>query len=432
MPDWRSLVADRCGGANFDAPGTGYAFSAVLADERELERANIPGQPETALLKLSVADPTWKMPLVAMLEAFGYYMICSDATRYTDNAGIREGNGTDLGDTHKEIVRALVAQHSGLPAGFGPDWVQYSPHGIKGLLAETVPTALFQKDRGDLLVFPVPGYAVINSSMNRRGIEVQEIPLILTERGWRIPLGGVRVGEGRQVYVYFNNPGHNPTGFAYTREELLALVGWATVNQVKLIVDEAYIRLAYNGAPVSILDIPGWEKCALVLQSASKGWSATGLRFAWVVADPVVIAALRKVMDVKDSGLFGPTIAAGLTCLHNPQWAEETRERYRALHQILAQGLKEAGFGGGMPDAGLCQFTRAPRSANGQEFGSLVECVQWFRQVLRISLMHFGVGDQWYLRWAVTLKPVPECGLPTEEAVLAEVARRLQEVRFTF
>lgn len=431
--DWRSLVADRCGGKDFDAPGGGYAFSAILAEERKLEKGNIAGKPETALLKLSIADPTWKMPESAMLDAMHYFGTCPDATRYTDNAGIRlqRGKGTDPVSTHQEIVKALTTQFPGLPAGFNPDWVQYSPGSIKRLLAEYIPTAFFQKEREDLLVFPTPGYPVIRSPMNNQGIEVQELPMVLTPKGWRIPLDKISTGKGRPIFLYFNNP-HNPTGSVYAEEELIELVEWAIANNVKLIVDEAYILLVYTRIAESILNVPGWEKCALVLQSVSKGWNATGLRFGWVMADPVAIAALRKVMDVKDSGLFGPSIAAGLACLRNFQWTNETWERYRALHQILAQGLIESGFGWGMPEAGLCQFTMAPRSAGGRVFSRLLECVQWFREDLRISLMHYQVEGRWYLRWAVTIKPVPECGLRTEEAVLAEVVRRLREVDFTF
>jgi len=182
----------------------------------------------------------------------------------------------------------------------------------------------------------------------------------------------------------------------------------------------------------SVLTIPGWEECSLVLQSVSKGWNATGLRFGWVVGHPTVVKAVRKVMDVKDSGMFGPSIAAALTCLQHPEWAEETRQRYEALHRLLLEGLQSAGFQTVMPDAGLCQFTPAPKSVDGKPFSDAVACGQWFRKELRVSLMHYTVDGETWLRWAVTLKPVPECGLPDEAAVIREVARRLNGVRFTF
>ena len=50
------MLAQRIGGAQFDAPGGGYSFSSVLAEERELKKANIPGDPSSALCTLSNAS----------------------------------------------------------------------------------------------------------------------------------------------------------------------------------------------------------------------------------------------------------------------------------------------------------------------------------------------------------------------------------------
>lgn len=57
---WRDRIAKRCGGASFDAPGGGYSFSEVLAEERELVRLNKPRDPTSALLILSRRRPIRK------------------------------------------------------------------------------------------------------------------------------------------------------------------------------------------------------------------------------------------------------------------------------------------------------------------------------------------------------------------------------------
>lgn len=435
---WRCSIAERCGGRDFDAPGGGYAFSEVLAEERRLMAENKPGEKSSALLTLSVADPTWKMNPVAMMAMNEYYRECPDATRYTDNAGIRAGNGTNLGDTHQELATLLGFRYpelNGRP--WSADWVQYSPGAIKRALAEFIPTLFFQDNAN--LIFPTPGYPVIKSKMNSQGILCNDVPLVFDGSRWLIDCEQVYeqvllkppMNTLRMHVMYVNLP-HNPTGSAYCRKGWDELLEFARRYNIILIVDEAYTDLRYDGESVSVLTVPGWEECCIVLQSASKGWNATGLRFGWMIAHPIVIKALRKVTDVKDSGMFGPSIAAGLTCLRHPEWAAETRRKYKHLHEVLYAGLEGAGFKTGMPDAGLCQCTPAPRAANGKEFANIVECAQWFRQVLRISLMHYEVQGKWYLRWAVTLKPAPECDLPTEESVLQEVARRLKEVKFEF
>ncbi|KPJ56175.1 hypothetical protein AMJ49_05520 [Parcubacteria bacterium DG_74_2] len=269
--------------------------------------------------------------------------------------------------------------------------------------------------------------------MNRRGAEVREVAMDQTKKGWKIPFNHIEdeISCYKKVFLYFNVP-HNPTGMTYSRDELKEIVDWAIKHNVKLIVDEAYDDIRYDDS-VSILEIPGWEKCCIVLRSVSKGYNATGLRFGYIIAHPTAIKALRKAMDVKDSGLFGPSIAAGLACLRNPDWALETNQRYKELHRLLSRGLKEAGFeDAGMPGGGLCQLTKAPRSIDGYCFESLVECVQYFRQKLRISVMHYEVNNDWFFRWAVTFRPMPKYGLPTEESVIQEAVSRLQQVKLKF
>jgi hypothetical protein len=98
----------------------------------------------------------------------------------------------------------------------------------------------------------------------------------------------------------------------------------------------------------------------------------------------------------------------------------------------LNTGLVSAGFTCLMPDAGLCQFMPAPRSADGSSFADAAECAKWMREKLRISVMHNKVNSMPWLRFAVTLRPVPECGIQTDEDVIKETVRRLKSVQWTF
>jgi LL-diaminopimelate aminotransferase len=431
---FRNLVAKRCGGKNFDAPNTGYSFSAVLAEERKLAEGNVKGKPETALLTLSIADPTWKMPEPAVTEMVKFYHACPDATRYTDNTGIKGSPETVYGkqveSTHEMIASFLRQRYSHDVGNINEKWVQYSPHGIKGLLSEYLPAAFF--DEQTFLAFPIPGYPVIKNAMNCRGAQVVDLPMINGKDGWKIPLEKLKgYKRFKKRFLYLNVP-HNPTGMAFNYTDWRRAIVWAKKHKFILIVDEAYTDLRFDDVSTSVLNVEGWDECCLVLQSISKGWNATGARFGWVIGNPTAIAAIGKVMDVKDSGGFGLTLAAAHACLANLNWAIDTRGKYRLLHAELAAGLAEAGFKTGLPDGGLCQFTRAPLSADGVMFATLVECAQWFREKLRISLMHYEVAGERYLRWAVTVKPVPECGLMDEQAVIREAVRRLKQVKFTF
>jgi len=446
---WRERIATRCGGEEFDKPGTGYSFGVVLEEERELERRgdfNVTGDPSSALLKLSVADPMWKMPEGAIERIGDYYENCDDATRYTDNSGIRTDpdftplakrrNRTNLMATHVAIANFLNNHQPNLPFGITPEHVQYSPGSIKRLLAEFIPSALFDKDKSGYLIFPIPGYGVMKDPINiRGGIEVVNVEMKEENGSWILPIYSdtqTDIARFKKSIMYVNDP-HNPTGMGHSKKQWEGIIECAKEQEVILVVDEAYTDIRYNSDTASVMEIPGWEECCIILRSISKGWSATGARFGFVIAHPVVIRALRKVMDVKDSGGFGPVIAAAQECLLHPEWAEDTRLRYQGLHKILAEGLGEVGFKDArVPDAGLCQFVKAPKSINGIKFETLKEMVQYVREKLRISVMHFEVGSVWYLRIAVTVGPMPDCNLSSEESIILEAIRRLKGAKLEF
>ena len=421
---WRSVVTPRCGGETFDKPGSGYSFSDVLAAERQLALSNVLDDPSSALCKLSVADPTWKMPLDAMLAGMDYYNSSPDATRYTDNNGIP--------GTHEAIAEFLNTMHPGSGVKFDKSWVQYSPGSIKRALAEFMPATFFDKDT--LLFFPDPSYAVVKSDINKRGAVIGTIPLVLSGGRYYIDYDKMNtvmkvVGVKKRV-LYLNVP-HNPTGTTFSRTDWENLIKWATENNVIVIVDEAYTHLRYSNG-ISVLDVAGWEQCCVVLQSISKGWNATGARFGYIVAHPTVISVVRKVTDVKDSGGFGPTIASALWCLKHPEFAAGTGNAYRALHTELKAGLDEAGFSASMPEAGLCQLTKAPKAADGVVFTDATHCSIWLREHKRISVMPVTIANQAWLRWAVTIAPVKESGLITEQSVISEVVRRLKDTKLEF
>jgi aspartate/methionine/tyrosine aminotransferase len=359
-----------------------------------------------------------------------------NASRYTDTVGIPQ--------TRERIAKALNS-HKALDGEMeiSPEMVIYSPHGIKGLLSTVIPTAFFDhatNNRPVLLFFLSPGYGVITSTMNNNGVKVITVPMKRILDDWEIPWGTIKkeinncfdpTGFYKPIsFMYYNFP-HNPTGATRSYKQMTGDLIYAGNMDLKLIVDEAYDHLRYDESK-SMLQIPGWQNSAIILQSVSKGWNATGLRFAWSVSHLDVTKLFEKVWDVKDSGSWGVTIATGLSCLEDINFAKETNERYKNLHAILCEGLIQSGFKTGLPNGGLCLFSPAPKSAGGINFRNVIECAQYFREKLRISLMHYEVDGAWYLRWAVTFRSMPEYGLPSQEDVIREAMRRLGEIKFEF
>lgn len=83
--------------------------------------------------------------------------------------------------------------------------------------------------------------------------------------------------------IYFCNP-NNPTGRAYTHEELKKLVDYALENQSVILYDGAYFSYIQDPSlPKTIYEIPGAEKVAIEVNSFSKMAGFSGIRLGWTV-----------------------------------------------------------------------------------------------------------------------------------------------------
>ncbi|MDJ0651700.1 MAG: LL-diaminopimelate aminotransferase [Simkaniaceae bacterium] len=83
--------------------------------------------------------------------------------------------------------------------------------------------------------------------------------------------------------LYICNP-NNPTGIAYTYEELKKLVDHALKHQIVILYDGAYAEYIQDPRlPKTIYQIPGAKKVAIEVNSFSKLAGFTGVRLGWTV-----------------------------------------------------------------------------------------------------------------------------------------------------
>ena len=109
-------------------------------------------------------------------------------------------------------------------------------------------------------------------------------------------------GLGQPDIVIINNP-HNPTGKVYTRRELEHLVAWVERIGARVIVDESYEHLIFDGGHVSLAALCDWRKIGVVtLFSASQSYAMMGWRVGFALAPAEVVNAMQT--------LQGPITAA--------------------------------------------------------------------------------------------------------------------------
>lgn len=109
-------------------------------------------------------------------------------------------------------------------------------------------------------------------------------------------------GLGQPDIVIINNP-HNPTGKVYTRRELEHLAAWVARIGARVIVDESYEHLIFEGGHVSLATLCDWRKIGVVtLFSASQSYAMMGWRVGFALAPAEVVNAMQT--------LQGPITAA--------------------------------------------------------------------------------------------------------------------------
>lgn len=136
----------------------------------------------------------------------------------------------------------------------------------------------------------------------------------------------------------------NPTGTVYPRATLEAIAEIVKARDLFLLSDEVYRDFYYGSDElVSVLQFPGLDNQAVMLDSASKKFSLCGARVGFFVArNPDVIAAALKFCQARLSAptldMFG--VEASLKNTDDRYFAA-VRNEYKARRDIVVGALHE-------------------------------------------------------------------------------------------
>ncbi|MBO0680861.1 pyridoxal phosphate-dependent aminotransferase [Mycolicibacterium sp. S2-37] len=145
-------------------------------------------------------------------------------------------------------------------------------------------------DVGDRVAIASPGYPCYRNILTALGCEVVEIPCGADTRFQ--PTAAMLAELDPPVQGVIVASPANPTGTVIAPEELAAIASWCDAEGVRLISDEVYHGLVYEGAPDTSC---AWQtsRNAVVVNSFSKYFAMTGWRLGWLL----VPAALRRAVD---------------------------------------------------------------------------------------------------------------------------------------
>jgi len=198
-------------------------------------------------------------------------------------------------------------------------------------------------DQGDEIIIPEPFYANYNGFSTASGVTV--VPVISTiDEGFALPPISAfeKLITPKTKAILICNPG-NPTGYLYSKEEILQLAAIVKKHDLFLIADEVYREFIYDGEEhFSIMNVPGLEENAIMIDSVSKRYSMCGARIGCIVSkNKEVMSASMKFAQAR---LSPPTFAqiASEAALETPQsYFDEVITEYKDRRDTLIEELQK-------------------------------------------------------------------------------------------
>lgn len=273
---------------------------------------------------LNIGQPDIKTPEVA-IEAVKNIDI--KILEYSHSAGF-ESYRNKLSQFYK---------NTGLP--IKPEDIIISTGGSEALLFAMGSTM----DQGDEIIIPEPFYANYNGFSTASGVTV--VPVISSiDTGFALPpiADFEKLITSKTKAILICNPG-NPTGYLYSKEEMMQLAEIVKKHDLFLIADEVYREFTYDGdVHYSVMNIPGLEENAIMIDSVSKRYSMCGARIGCIVSKNKELMA--TAMKFAQARLSPPTFAqiASEAALDTPKsYFDEVISEYRERRDTLVAELNK-------------------------------------------------------------------------------------------
>lgn len=197
-------------------------------------------------------------------------------------------------------------------------------------------------DEGDEVVIPAP-YWVSYPDMVRLAGGTSVFVTGYEENGFKITPDDLEKAITPKTKWFVLNSPSNPSGAAYSREELRALADvLARHENVWIVSDEIYEHIVYDGfKSYSIAAVaPELKNRTLTVNGLSKSFSMTGWRVGYAAGPVEVIKAMNKVQSQSTSHAVSFCQSAGVVALNSPMdFLAERNATFKARRDMVAAKL---------------------------------------------------------------------------------------------
>ncbi len=192
-------------------------------------------------------------------------------------------------------------------------------------------------EEGDEVIIPAPYWVSYPDITLLAGAT----PVILParqENGFKITPEQLEGAVTKKTRLLVLNSPSNPTGAAYTKDELQRLAEVVVRRDLLVLSDEIYEKLVYDGFEFFSIASFGEEirNRTILVNGLSKAYSMTGWRIGYVAADKGLVAAMNNIQSQSTSNPVSFCDKAAIEALNGPQefltaWVAEFDKRRRYI-----------------------------------------------------------------------------------------------------
>ncbi len=285
-------------------------------------------------------------------------------------------------------------------------------------------------DPGDEVIIPAP-YWVSYPEMVRLA-DGEPVILPTTEAtGFRITPEQLRAAINDRTRILVLNSPSNPTGVAYSKKQLEALVEVTIEKKIWIISDEIYEHLTYDNFEFTSVPTLGPEVAerTLVVSGAAKTYAMTGWRIGWAIAPKAVSEMLGRLQSQQTSNATSFAQAGAIAALTGPQDCVEVMNAafLERRNYILGRLSSIPNLPCPKPEGAFYVFPNfsayyGKKAGEKEISGSLALCDYLLdaAQVAAVPGIGFGADDNIRLSYATSLDQIKE-GLDRIERALADL-----------
>ncbi|MBB3174461.1 aspartate aminotransferase [Endobacter medicaginis] len=280
------------------------------------------------IISLSAGEPDFDTPdhvKRAAIEA-----IEAGQTKYTDVGGTL---------ALRKAIAARFKADSGLD--YAPDEIIVSTGGKQVIYNAMVATL----NPGDEAIIPSPCWVSYPDIVALADGTPVIVPCA-ENNGFKLTAADLEAAITPKTKWFFLNSPNNPTGAAYSAEELRPICDVLLRHpDVWIFTDDIYDKLVYDGfKPATIAQVePRLRERTVTMNGCSKAYAMTGWRIGFAGAPKVLIKAMDKLQSQSTSNTSSISQAAAVAALAGPQDCIEVMvEAYQARRDLVVELLNAA------------------------------------------------------------------------------------------